>query len=132
VIRSGWIVQYKMETRDPNDPVELYLREATSVQPLSAAEEAELFRRLGASDDWQGETEDAARRVIESHLRFVVSIAERHAASSGVSVLDLIQEGNIGLLNAVKTFAKNPCGGFSAWASACIEDAISKAVAESK
>jgi Sigma-70 region 2/Sigma-70 factor, region 1.2 len=102
VIRSGWIVQYKMETRDPNDAVELYLREATSVQPLSAAEEAELFRRLGASDDWQGETEDAARRVIESYLRFVVSIAERHAASSGVSVLDLIQEGNIGLLVAIR------------------------------
>jgi RNA polymerase primary sigma factor len=61
-----------------------------------------------------------------------VSIAERHAAISGVSVLDLIQEGNIGLLNAVKTFAKNPCGVFSAYASVCIEGAISKAVTESK
>ena len=121
-----------MKTRDPNDPVELYLREAASVQPLSATAEAELFRRLGASDDWQGETEDAARRVIESHLRLVVSIAERHAALSGISELDLIQEGNIGLLNAVKTYAKNPCGVFSAHASACIEKAISKVVAESK
>lgn len=121
-----------MKTRDPNDPVELYLREAANVQPLSPAEEADLFRRLGASDDWRGDTEDAARRIIESHLRLVVSIAERHAASSGVSELDLIQEGNIGLLNAVKTFAKNPSGVFSAHASAYIEDAISKAVAESK
>lgn len=122
----------EMETHDPNDPVAMYLREVADVEPLTAAEEAELFRRLGASDDWQGDTEDAARRVIESHLRLVVAIAERRAALSGVSVLDLIQEGNIGLLNAVKTFAKNPCGVFSAYASACIEDAISKAVAQSK
>jgi len=121
-----------MKTRGPNDPVELYLHEAASVQSLSAAEEAELFRQLGASDDWQDETEDAARKVIESYLRLVVSIAERHAALSGVSELDLIQEGNIGLLKAVKTFAKNPSGLFTAYASACIEDAISKAAAESK
>jgi RNA polymerase primary sigma factor len=61
----------------------------------------------------------------------LVSIAERHAASSGVFVLDLIQDGNIGLLNAVKTFAKNPGGIFSDYAAKCIEDAISKAIAES-
>ena len=121
-----------MATRDPNDPVAVYLREAASGEPLTAAAEADLFRRLGASDDWQGDTEDAARRIIESHLRLVVLIAERHAASSGVSVLDLIQEGNIGLLNAVRTFAKKPYGVFSAYASACVEDAISKAIAESK
>lgn len=121
-----------MGTPDPNDPVAMYLREAASASPLTAAEEAEIFRLLGASDDWQGDTEYAARRVIESHLRLVVSIAERHAASSGVPVLDLIQEGNIGLLNAVKTFAKKPYGVFSDYASACVEDAISKAVAESK
>jgi RNA polymerase primary sigma factor len=120
------------QQRDPNDPVAVYLREAASVEPLTTAEEAEIFRRLGTTDEWQGDTEDAARRVIESYLRLVVSIAERHAALSGVSVLDLIQEGNIGLLNAVKTFAKNPCGVFSACASACIENAISKAVAKSK
>ncbi len=121
-----------IQTRDPNDPVELYLREAASVLPLSVAEEAELFRRLGASDDWQGETEDAARRVIESHLRLVVSIAERYAASSGDSELDLIQAGNIGLLNAVRAFAKNPSGAFCDHASPYVENAISKAVAESK
>ena len=121
-----------METSDSNDPVTLYLREAASVQPLTTAEEAEIFRRLGTTDEWHGDTEDAARRVIESYLRLVVSIAERHAAISGVSVLDLIQEGNIGLLNAAKTFAKNPSGVFSEFASVCIEDAISQAAAESK
>jgi RNA polymerase primary sigma factor len=117
---------------DPNDPVAMYLREVAKIEPLTAPEQAELFRRLGASDDWHGDTEDAARTLIESHLRLVVPIAERHAASSGICVLDLIQEGNIGLFNAVRTFAKSPSGVFSAYASASIEDAISKAVAESK
>lgn len=69
--------------------------------------------------------------MIQSHLRLVVAIAERHAASSGVSVLDLIQDGNIGLLNAVKAFAKKPRGVFSDYASKYIEDAISKSIAES-
>src|SRR5271169_1459155 len=122
----------KMETRDPNDPVTLYLREADSIQPLTTAEEAEIFRRLGTTDEWHGDTEDAARRVIESYVRLVVSIAERHTASSGLSVLDLIQEGNIALLNAVETFGKNPSGVFSEYASVRIEDAISKAAAEAK
>ena len=121
-----------MATRDPNDPVALYLREAASAEPLTAAAEAEIFRRLGASYDWDGDPEKAARRVIESHLRLVVSIAERHAASSDVPLLDLIQEGNIGLLNAVKTFAKKPCGVFSAHASACVENAILEAVEKSR
>jgi RNA polymerase primary sigma factor len=121
-----------MEARDPNGPVTLYLGEASNVQPLTTAEEAETFRQLGMTDEWHGDTEDAARRVIESYLRLVVPIAERHAESSGISVLDLIQEGNIGLLDAVKTFAKNPSGLFSEYASVSIEDAISKAVAEPK
>ena len=121
-----------MEIQDPNDPVALYLREVASAEPITAAEEAEIFRRLGASYDWDGDPERAARKVIESHLRLVVSIAERHAASSQVPLLDLIQEGNIGLFNAVRTFAENPCGAFSGFASTCIEDAISKVVAQSK
>jgi DNA-directed RNA polymerase sigma subunit (sigma70/sigma32) len=121
-----------MEMRDPDDPIAMYLREAASVEPLTATEEAEIFRRLGASYDWDGDAEGAARRVIESHLRLIVSLAELHAAPSGVSVLDLIQEGNIGLLNAVKTFAKNPSGVFSAYAAAGIEGAILKAVADLK
>ncbi len=121
-----------METRDPNDPVAMYLREAASVEPLTAAEEAELFRRLGATDDWQGETENAAHRVIEAHLRLVVPIAERYAASSGIPLLELIQDGNIGLFKAVKAFAKKPSGLFAAYASACVEHAISQTVSKSK
>ena len=99
-------MQRESDMRDPNNPVEMYLREAASVEPLTAAEEAALFRRLGVNEDWHGETENAARRVIEAHLRLVVPIAERHAASSGIHLLDLIQEGNIGLFNAVKAFAQ--------------------------
>ena len=125
-------MQCEMETRDPNDPVAMYLREVASLEPLTAAEEAELFRRLGTTDDWQGETENAARRVLEAHLRLVVPIAERYAALSGISLLELVQEGNIGLFNAVKAFAKKPSGVFSAYASAYVEDAISQAVEKSK
>jgi RNA polymerase primary sigma factor len=121
-----------MERHDWNDAVAQYLRTACNAEPLTAAGEAEVFRQHSASYDWEGDPENAARRVIESHLRLVVTIAERHAPSAGISVLDLIQEGNIGLFNAVTTFAKNPCGVFSDYASACIEDAISKAVAQSK
>lgn len=128
----GLEMQREMETRDPNDPVAMYLREAASVEPLTATEEAELFRRLGATDDWQGEIENAARRVIEAHLRLVVTIAERFAASSGIPLLELIQEGNIGLFHAVKAFAKKPSGVFAAYAAAYVEDALSQAVAKSK
>lgn len=121
-----------MELRDPNDPVAMYISEAASVEPLSAAEEAEAFRQLAATDDWDGERENVARRVIESHLRLVVTIAERHAATSGVPLLELIQEGNVGLFNAVQAFAKEPTGVFSVLASEYIEDAISTAIANSK
>lgn len=62
--RSGLEMQREMETRGPNDPVAMYLREAASVEPRTAAEEAELFRRLGTTNDWQGETENAARLSI--------------------------------------------------------------------
>ena len=120
-----------MDNHDPNDPVAMYIREAASVEPLSKAEESELFQRLGRSGNWDDEAENAARRLIESHLRLVVTIAERHS-SCGVPLLDLIQEGNIGLFDAVKRFAVNPSGEFSVYAAACIEDAIANAVAKSQ
>jgi RNA polymerase sigma factor (sigma-70 family) len=69
--------------------------------------------------------ENAARRLIESQLMLVVSISRKHSAS-GVPMLDLIQEGNSGLINAVKRFADRPIGNFTAHAAACIEDAIRK------
>ena len=107
----------------PNDPVEMYLREAASVQPLSKEEEASLLRQLGQSRVWNEEQEKAARRLIESQLLSVVRVAERHS-SSGIPTLDLIEQGNFGLLNAVRSFAQAPTGDFAAYATTSIQDAI--------
>jgi len=93
-------------------------------------EETKLFRELGNSGDWDEQRENVARRLIESQLMLVVKIAQKHSAS-GVPMLDLIQEGNIGLMNAVRSFAERPIGDFTAHAAACIEDTITKAVGES-
>ena len=120
-----------MENRDLLDPVAMYIREAGDVEPLTKDEETRLFRELGSSSDWDEQQENVARRLIESHLLLVVSIAQKHSAS-GLLLLDLIQEGNIGLMNAVKTFAENPIGEFTAHASACIDREIARALSTSK
>lgn len=115
-----------MENHGPDDPVAVYIREVGSVTPLSKNEETEVFRKLAGPGDWDAARESVARRLIESHLIQVVSIAQQHSAS-GVPILDLIQEGNIGLMNAVRSFAESPIGDFSDHASTCIDDAIKKA-----
>jgi len=114
-----------------DDPVTVYVREVSNIEPLTKDEEAELFRQLGSRGSWDEAQENIARRLIESRLALVVSIAERHSASA-VVMLDLIQEGNIGLMNAVKSFAKSPIGDFTDHAAACIAQAITKALGESK
>jgi RNA polymerase primary sigma factor len=115
-----------MENSDPDDPVAMYIREASSVGPLTRDEETKLFQELAGSEDWDEARENVARRIIEAHLAQVVSIAQKHS-SSGVPMLDLIQEGNIGLMNAVRSFAENPIGDFTDYATSCIDDAIIKA-----
>ena len=115
-----------MENDGPDDPVSVYIREAGSVTALGKDEAIELFRKLAGPGDWDEARENVARRLIESHLTQVVSIAQKHSAS-GVPMLDLIQEGNIGLMNAVRTFAESPIGDFTDHASTCIDDAIKKA-----
>jgi len=115
-----------MENDGPDDPVSVYIREAGSVTPLAKDEEIELFRKLAGPGDWDEARENVARRLIESHLTQVVSIAQKHSAS-GVAMLDLIQEGNIGLMNAVRSFAKSPIGDFTDHATTCIDHAIKKA-----
>jgi DNA-directed RNA polymerase sigma subunit (sigma70/sigma32) len=115
-----------MENHDPNDPVAAYIGEVASVKPLAKDEEARLFRKLGGSGDWDDTRENVARRLIESHLAQVVSIAQEHSAS-GVPMLDLIQEGNLGLMNAVRSFAERPIGDFTDYAAASIDDAIKRA-----
>lgn len=119
-----------MDHHDPNDPVSVYVREVSTVEPLTKMEEAQLFRELGDSGEWDEQRENVARRLIESQLMLVVSVAEKHAAS-GAPLLDLIQEGNMALMNAVRSFAEKAIGDFSAYAAAWIEEALSKAFGES-
>ncbi|MCU1299860.1 MAG: polymerase sigma factor [Candidatus Sulfotelmatobacter sp.] len=111
-----------------DDAVKMYLHELALIQPLTKDEETKLFQRLRNRDE---HAEIAERQLIESKLSLVVSIVERHSAAS-IPLLDLIQEGNLGLFNAVKTFAESGSDDFSAHAAACIEDAISKAIVGSK
>ena len=119
-----------MDHHDPNDPVAVYVREVSTVEPLTKTEEEKLFRELGHSGEWDEQRENIARRLIESQLMLVVNIAEKRAAS-GAPLLDLIQEGNIGLMNAVRSFAERPIGDFTAHSAACIEEAIAKAFGKS-
>jgi RNA polymerase primary sigma factor len=120
-----------MEKDSPVDPVAMYIREASKVAPLSKDEETKLFRELEGQSDWDEGQENVARRLIESQLALVVRIAKRHSAS-GVPMQEVIEQGNIGLINAVRSFAKTPTGEFSLHAATCIENAITKALSESK
>ncbi len=115
-----------MENHDPNDPVAFYIGEVSSVTPLAKDEDVKLLRELAGSGDWDETRENVARRLIEGHLAQVVSIAQERSAS-GVPMLDLIQEGNLGLLDAVKSFAERPIGDFTDYAATCIDDAMKKA-----
>jgi RNA polymerase sigma factor (sigma-70 family) len=102
-----------------------------TIKPLNNKEQMELLRQLGHSSDWNKEQENVVRRLIESQLALVVNIAEQHS-SAGIPMLDLIQEGNLGLMNAVRSFAEEPRGDFTAYAAACIERAIANLVSKSK
>ncbi len=107
-----------------DDPVKLYERELATIQPLTSQEEASLFLQAQQSGE-QGEI--AKRRLIESKLHLVLPIAERHV-SRGLSMLELIQEGNLGLFRAINEFPRTHSRDFSAFAASCIEDAISIAI----
>ena len=117
-----------MENHDPNDPLAVYIGEIEGVEPLATDGETRLFQALAGAGDWDEERESVARRLIEGHLAQVVKIVQKHS-SLGVPMLDLIQEGNIGLMNAIRSFAERPVGDFTDYAAACIDDAIKKAFA---
>ena len=119
-----------MENYDSNDPVAAYIREACSAEPLTTEEEATLFGELGNSG-FKEQRENIERRLIESQLLLVVSIAQKRAAD-GVSALELIEEGNIGLIKAVRSFAERPGEDFAEYAAACIKGAIEKYLGELK
>lgn len=106
-----------------NDPVRMYLKEIGRVDLLSAEEEIELAQRIEQDDD------EAKRRLAEANLRLVVSIAKRYVGR-GMLFLDLIQEGNMGLIKAVEKFDYNKGFKFSTYATWWIRQAITRAIAD--
>lgn len=113
---------------DNDDPVNLYRREIAIISPLTKDEKVHLFEEAGQSGE-RGEA--AKKRLIESHLHLVLPVAERHT-SGGLSMLELIQEGNVGLMRALERFPKTHLDDFSAYASSYIEAYISDALARSQ
>ncbi len=106
-----------------DDPVRMYLKEIGRVQLLSAEEEVELAKRIEQGD------EAAKRRLAEANLRLVVSIARRYVGR-GMLFLDLIQEGNMGLMKAVEKFDQSKGFKFSTYATWWIRQAITRAIAD--
>lgn len=106
-----------------NDPVRMYLKEIGRVDLLSAQEEVELAKRIEQGD------EEAKKRLAEANLRLVVSIAKRYVGR-GMLFLDLIQEGNMGLIKAVEKFDYDKGFKFSTYATWWIRQAITRAIAD--
>jgi len=106
-----------------DDPVRMYLKEIGKVPLLDADEETELAKRMEQGD------EEAKRRLAEANLRLVVSIAKRYVGR-GMQFLDLIQEGNLGLIKAVEKFDYRKGFKFSTYATWWIRQAITRAIAD--
>ena len=106
-----------------DDPVRMYLKEIGRVPLLSADDEVELAKRMEEGD------EEAKRRLAEANLRLVVSIAKRYVGR-GMLFLDLIQEGNLGLIKAVEKFDYRKGYKFSTYATWWIRQAITRAIAD--
>jgi RNA polymerase primary sigma factor len=106
-----------------NDPVRMYLKEIGRVDLLSGEEEISLAERIEEGD------EEAKRRLAEANLRLVVSIAKRYVGR-GMLFLDLIQEGNMGLIKAVEKFDYRKGFKFSTYATWWIRQAITRAIAD--
>ncbi len=106
-----------------DDPVRMYLKEIGRVDLLTGAEEVELAIRMEQGD------EEAKRKLCEANLRLVVSIAKRYVGR-GMSFLDLIQEGNLGLIKAVEKFDYTKGFKFSTYATWWIKQAITRAIAD--
>ncbi|MFP5450433.1 MAG: RNA polymerase sigma factor RpoD [Thermoleophilia bacterium] len=105
------------------DPMRMYLREIGRVPLLTAAEEVSLARRIECNDL------DAKAALIEANLRLVVSVAKRYSGR-GMPLLDLVQEGNLGLIRAVEKFDYRKGYKFSTYATWWIRQAISRAIAD--
>ncbi len=106
-----------------DDPVRMYLKEIGKVPLLTAAEEVEIAQRMAEGD------QDAKQQLAEANLRLVVSIAKRYVGR-GMLFLDLIQEGNLGLIKAVEKFDYRKGYKFSTYATWWIRQAITRAIAD--
>ncbi|HQE49735.1 MAG TPA: RNA polymerase sigma factor RpoD [Fervidobacterium sp.] len=113
----------ELESVSIADPVRMYLREIGKVSLLTKEEEVELAKRIEAGD------EEAKKKLIEANLRLVVSIAKKYIGR-GLSFLDLIQEGNLGLIRAVEKFDYRKGFKFSTYATWWIRQAITRAIAD--
>ncbi len=112
-----------VDTFSTDDPVRMYLKEIGKVPLLTPDEEQDLARRMADGD------EEAKRRMAEANLRLVVSIAKRYVGR-GMLFLDLIQEGNLGLIKAVDKFDYTKGYKFSTYATWWIRQAITRAIAD--
>ncbi|HDK26215.1 MAG TPA: sigma-70 family RNA polymerase sigma factor, partial [Candidatus Atribacteria bacterium] len=106
-----------------DDPVKMYLKEIGKIKLLTAEEEIELAKRMKKGD------REAKKRLVEANLRLVVSIAKRYVGR-GMLFLDLIQEGNMGLIRAVEKFDYRKGYKFSTYATWWIRQAITRAIAD--
>ena len=106
-----------------DDPVRIYLKEIGQIKLLSAEEEVELAKRVSEGD------QEAKNKLTEANLRLVVSIAKKYSGR-GLHILDLIQEGNTGLIRAVDKFDWTKGNKFSTYATWWIRQAITRAIAD--
>ena len=111
------------ENMSVNDPVRMYLKEIGKIPLLTTEEEAELAKKMADGD------EEAHNQMVEANLRLVVSIAKRYVGR-GLPLLDLIQEGNLGLIKAVGKFDYTKGYKFSTYATWWIRQSISRAIAD--
>ncbi|MGI6205449.1 MAG: RNA polymerase sigma factor RpoD [Anaerovoracaceae bacterium] len=122
--KSGENFEKDMSAGIPvDDPVRMYLKEIGKVPLLSAEEEIELAKRIEQGD------EEARKKLCEANLRLVVSIAKRYVGR-GMQFLDLIQEGNLGLIKAVSKFDYTKGYKFSTYATWWIRQSVTRAIAD--
>lgn len=114
-----------VEKTAPLDPIQMYLKEIGRISFVTADQEKELAKRIEKDDD------EAKKRLIRANLRLVVSIAKRYVGrSANLTLLDLIQEGNLGLFRAVEKFDWRRGYKFSTYATWWIRQAITRALAD--
>ena len=109
------------KAEETSEPLQIYLREIGQIPLLEEAEERELGKRIAAGD------ESARERLAEGNLRLVVSLA-KHYVGRGVQLLDLIQEGNMGLMHAAEKYDYTKENRFSTYASWWIKEAMQRAI----